>query len=237
MLALSPQPSTALFSLLNLFLSILRPFCCNPHARKKHMPAAASTPLTWGMSGLVWGQSGMVWGGSVANPNPIPIHPMATSNRISVEITDAVKTQFIDLLTQAAALLPAAPTLTPEERQETPTIGPKLQPFDNAAQEVAVQFPQLVPVYQSVTEATKDFNSRAKVSTMQLALDSLREKLGDIDLLMGADRFDFSHSILYSARDAAKRGNIPGADTALSSMEEVYPKRGKKTTPTPPPAP
>lgn len=237
MLAPSPQPRCAPFSLPTFFFPSRALSAAIPPHAKKHMPAAASTPLTWGMSGLVWGQLGMVWGGSTVNPNPIPIHPMATSNRISVEITDAVKTQFIDLLTQAAALLPAAPTLTPEERQETPTIGPKLQPFDNAAQEVAVQFPQLVPAYQSVVEATKDFNSRANVSTMQLALNSLREKLGDIDLLMGSDRFDFSHSILYSARDAAKRGNIPGADTALSSMEDVYPKRGKKTPPTPPPAP
>jgi hypothetical protein len=57
-------------------------------------------------------------------------------------------------------------------------------------------------------------------------------------LLLGADLFDFDHGVYYTARDAAKRGSISGADTALAQLETAYPKRGKKApSPTPPPAP
>lgn len=163
---------------------------------------------------------------------------MATSNRVSVTITPAIRDSFIAFLNQAAALLPVAPTLSNEERQEISTIGPRLQPFDDAVAMTVPQFPAIVPSYLDAAEAVKDRSSRAVVKEILLAASALCEQVRDLDLLLGADLFDFDHGVFYTARDAAKRGSIPGADTALAQLEAAYPKRGKKTPPVePPPAP
>ena len=163
---------------------------------------------------------------------------MATSNRVSVTITPAIRDSFIALLYQAAALLPASPTLSSEERQDISTIGTRLQPFDDAVAITVPQFPAIVPAYLDAAEAVKDRSSRAVVKEMYLASNAMCEKVRDLDLLLGADLFDFDHGVFYTARDAAKRGSIPGADTALAQLEAAYPKRGKKTPPPEsPPAP
>ncbi len=160
---------------------------------------------------------------------------MATSNRISIDITTTIRDQFIAKINEAFALLPTGvPTLTPDERQTTPSIGDRLQAFDTAVATIVPQFPQFVPVYQSASEAAKDRATRANVNPMLVAATTLCEKISDIDKLLGADLFDFDHAVLYSARDAAKRGNIPGADTALTTLEDAYPKKKAKATPTPP---
>jgi hypothetical protein len=163
---------------------------------------------------------------------------MATSNRVSVTITPAIRDSFIALLDQAAALLPASPTLSSEERQDISTIGTRLQPFDDAVAMTVPQFPAIVPPYLDAAEADKDRASRSIVKELLLAATATCEKLRDLDLLLGADLFDFDHGVFYTARDAAKRGSIPGADTALAQLDAAYPKRGKKTPPPePPPAP
>ena len=156
---------------------------------------------------------------------------MATSNRISIDITTTIRDQFIAKVNEAFALLPTGiPTLTPDERQTIPSIGPRLQPFDTAVATVVPQFPQLVPPYQSAAEAAKDRTTRTNVDPMLLAATALCEKLGDIDKLLGADLFDFDHAVLYTARDAAKRGAIPGADSALTTLEDAYPKKKAKAS-------
>jgi hypothetical protein len=60
--------------------------------------------LSWD-SGLVWDSSapGLTWDGFVTN-NPPPNRPMASDNRISIDITPAQKTAIED----AAAALKAA---------------------------------------------------------------------------------------------------------------------------------
>jgi hypothetical protein len=143
---------------------------------------------------------------------------------------------FIGFLNQAAAILPSAPTLSNADRQEISTIGTRLQPFDDAVAAVVPQFPALVPAYLSAAEADKDRASRAVVKEVLLAATALCEKVRDLDLLLGADLFDFDHGVYYTARDAAKRGSIPGADTALAQLDAAYPQRGKKA-PAPKPAP
>lgn len=190
-------------------------------------------PLTWGNVALSWGMPGLVWG-ATSVPNTPPLNPMATSNRISIDITTTIRDQFIAKVNEAFALLPAGiPTLTPEERQTIPSIGDKLQPFDNAVATVVPQFPLLVPPYQNAAEAAKDRATRTNLHPMLLAATALCEKLSDTDKLLGADLFDFDHAVLYTARDAAKRGSIPGADTALATLEDAYPKK-KPKAPTPP---
>jgi hypothetical protein len=163
---------------------------------------------------------------------------MASSNRVSVTITPAIRDSFIAFIDQAMALLPSAPTLSTEERKDISTIGTRLQPFDDAVAAVVPQFPALVPSYLDAAEAVKDRSSRVIVKEMLLAATAACEQVRDLDLLLGADLFDFDHGVFYTARDAAKRGSIPGADTALAQLEAAYPKRGKKTPPPePPPAP
>ena len=51
---------------------------------------------------------------------------MASSNRMSVTITPAIRDSFIAFLNQAMALLPSAPTLSTEERKDISTIGTEL---------------------------------------------------------------------------------------------------------------
>jgi hypothetical protein len=190
------------------------------------------------MNGLVWGQEGAVWGGATASSTTPPTYPMATSNRVALDITAAQLQTFLDAIAEASAVLPAAPSLSSEDRQEISTIGTRLQPFDDAVAEVVPQFPQLVPAYLSTPEAVKDRADRLKLGQMMLAVSTLSEKLRDFDILVGADLFDYDHGVFYTARDAVKRGSISGADTALDQMEAAYPRRGKKTpAPAPPPAP
>jgi hypothetical protein len=163
---------------------------------------------------------------------------MSTSNRVSLGLTAAQLQTFLDAIAAASAMLPAAPSLSSEDRQQISTIGTRLQPFDDAVAEIVPQFPQLVPAYLDTAQAVIDRADRLKLGQMMLAVSTLHEKLRDFDLLGGADLFDYDHGVFYTTRDAAKRGSIPGADTALAQMEAAYPRRGKKApAPTPPPAP
>jgi|GEM_PF-3721612 len=161
---------------------------------------------------------------------------MASTNRIALDLTAAQLQTFLASITAASAVLPAAPSLSSEDRQEISTIGTRLQPFDDAVAEIVPQFPQLVPNYLSTPEADKDRADRLKLGQMMLAVSTLLEKLRDFDILIGADLFDYDHGVFYTTRDAAKRGSIAGVDSALGQMEAAYPRRGKKA-PAPPPAP
>ena len=64
---------------------------------------------------------------------------MATSNRVALDITAAQLQTFLDAIAEASAVLPAAPSLSSEDRQEISTIGTRLQPFDDAVAEVVPQ--------------------------------------------------------------------------------------------------
>ena len=144
---------------------------------------------------------------------------MATSNRVALDITAAQLQTFLDAIAEASAVLPAAPSLSSEDRQEISTIGTRLQPFDDAVAEVVPQFPQLVPAYLSTPEAVKDRADRLKLGQMMLAVSTLSEKLRDFDILVGADLFeDAGDGVrLITGVGLRERGAAPALDRSPGS--------------------
>jgi hypothetical protein len=82
-------------------------------------------------SGLAWDDltPGIVWDGFVTPTQPK--RPMASDNRISLDITAAQKTAIVDaVMALKAALNGITINLTKEERQSLPKIGDKTLAFD-----------------------------------------------------------------------------------------------------------
>ena len=87
-------------------------------------------PLSWD-SGLAWDNltPGITWDGFVSTTSPN--RPMASDNRISLEITAAQKTAIVDaVMALKAALNGITINLTAEEKQSLPRISDNTLAFD-----------------------------------------------------------------------------------------------------------
>ena len=97
-------------------------------------------------SGLAWDNltPGIAWDGFVTTPKLK--RPMASDNRISLEITAAQKAAIVDaVMALKAALNGITINLTKEERQSLPKIGDKTLAFDEKCQAYMAARPELVP--------------------------------------------------------------------------------------------
>ena len=108
-------------------------------------------------SGLAWDNltPGIVWDGFVTTPQPK--RPMASDNRISLDITAAQKAAIVDaVMALKAALNGITINLTKEERQSLPKIGDKTLAFDEKCQAYMAARPELVPGFIDMAELAKD---------------------------------------------------------------------------------
>lgn len=195
--------------------------------------ATMPQPLTWDDSALAWDMPGLFWDG-VAPNQPTNAHPMASDNRISIELTAAQKTAITDAVTALKeALEGIIINLTKEERQSLPKIADKTLAFDEKCKAYMASRPELVPGFIDMTEMAKDRQLVADLLPCLQEIAPICEGLEDTISLAYTDIYVADLAFHATVKQAAKRG-VPGTDTIYDDLRERFPGR-PRTEPPPPP--
>ena len=192
-------------------------------------------PLSWD-SGLAWDNltPGITWDGFVSTTSPN--RPMASDNRISLEITAAQKTAIVDaVMALKTALQGMLINLTPEEKQSLPRIGDNSLAFDEKCAAYMASRADLVPSFLDTAEMAKDRKLVADLLPCFRELAPLCEGLEETIMLANSDNMIGDLAFYQNVRQAAKRG-VAGANTIYDDLKSRFPGRPKKD-PTPDPNP
>lgn len=191
------------------------------------------TPLAWD-SNLSWdsNQPGIAWDAMALTTSPN--RPMASDNRISLEISAAQKAAIVSAVTALkTALQGIVINLTKEERQSLPKIGDKTLAFDEKCKAYMAARPELVPSFLDMAELTKDRTAIDDLLPCLRELAPLCEGLEDTITLAYSDVYVADLAFHQNVKQAAKRG-IPGTDTIYDDLKTRFPGRPKAESPTPP---
>jgi hypothetical protein len=190
-------------------------------------------PLSWD-SGLAWDDltPGITWDGVASNTNTH--HPMASDNRISLEITPAQKTAIVDAVTALkTALQGITINLTKDERQSLPKIGDKTLAFDEKCKAYMAARPELVPGFIDAAELAKDRKVIDDLLPCLREVAPIAEAIEDTITLAYSDIYVADLAFHANVKQAAKRG-VPGTDTIYDDLRERFPGRPRAATPPPP---
>ena len=205
-------------------------------AKNTPVPAQSGpmpTPLAWD-SNLTWdsNQPGIAWDAMASTTSPN--RPMASDNRISLEISAAQKAAIVSAVTALkTALQGIVINLTKEERQSLPKIGDKTLAFDEKCKAYMAARPELVPSFLDMAELTKDRTAIDDLLPCLRELAPLCEGLEDTITLAYSDVYVADLAFHQNVKQAAKRG-IPGTDTIYDDLKTRFPGRPKVELPTPP---
>ena len=161
---------------------------------------------------------------------------MPLDNRVSAEITAAVKAQILTKITEIRDLLPFLLNLTADERRSIPSMSTARGAMDDAfAQQIAAH-PELVPTYVDTTDLPKDRALRLDLLELSARVGELAEGLADTAQAAGSDVYMAFMSFYANVQQAARRG-VAGADAILTDLQRFIP-RGPRNPPAPaPPSP
>jgi hypothetical protein len=185
-------------------------------------------------SGLAWDDltPGIVWDGFVTPTKPK--RPMASDNRISLDITAAQKAAIVDaVMALKAALNGITINLTKEERQSLPKIGDKTLAFDEKCQAYMAARPELVPGFIDMAELAKDRKAIADLLPCLREIAPICEGIEDTITLAYSDIYVADLAFHANVKQAAKRG-VPGTDTIYDDLKARFPGRPKAEPPAPP---
>ena len=191
------------------------------------------SPLTWD-SNLVWDSlvPGIAWDALASTPSPN--RPMASDNRISLDITAAQKTAIFTAVTALkTALQGITINLTADERQSLPRIGDSTLAFDEKCAAYMASRPDLVPSFLNTAEMAKDRKLVADLLPCLREIAPICEGLEDTIMLANSDNYVGDLAFYQNVKQAAQRG-VTGADTIYNDLKTRFPGRPKKDTPTPP---
>ena len=191
------------------------------------------SPLTWD-SNLVWDSlvPGIAWDALASTPSPN--RPMASDNRISLDITAAQKTAIVNAVTALkTALQGITINLTADERQSLPRIGDSTLAFDEKCAAYMASRPDLVPSFLNTAEMAKDRKLVADLLPCLREIAPICEGLEDTIMLANSDNYVGDLAFYQNVKQAAQRG-VTGADTIYNDLKTRFPGRPKKDTPTPP---
>ena len=192
------------------------------------------TPLAWD-SNTVWDSPmpGVAWDAVAVTPSYN--RPMASDNRISLDITAAQKTAIVDAVTALkTALQGITINLTKEERQSLPKVGDKTLAFDEKCKAYMASRPELIPGFIDMAELAKDRKLVADLLPCLQEIAPIAEALEDTVSLAYTDIYIADLAFHANVKQAAKRG-VPGTDTIYDDLKARFPGR-PKAEPTPPPA-
>lgn len=190
-------------------------------------------PLAWD-SNLSWdtNQPGIAWDAMASTTSPN--RPMASDNRISLEITAAQKTAIVDaVMALKAALNGITINLTADEKQSLPRIGDNTLAFDEKCAAYMASRPDLVPSFLDTAEMAKDRKLVADLLPCLREIAPICEGLEDTIMLANSDNYVGDLAFYQNVRQAAKRG-VSGADTIYDDLKTRFPGRPKKDPATPP---
>jgi hypothetical protein len=175
-------------------------------------------------------------------PGGVPIDPsekqiiiMANDNRISAQVTDAVKTQILAKLAEIKALLPFLINLTPAERRSIPHLGTERGAMDEAFWAEMAAHPELVPSFINMSNLALDRALRSVLAEIAARTAELHEGVTDTGQAAGSDIFMGYMAFYANVQQAAKRG-VAGTDATLANLARFIP-RGRRAPAPPPPNP
>lgn len=194
--------------------------------------------LTWDMqlngSALSWdsADAALMWDGPV--PNNTPNKPMASDNRISIDITAAQKAAIVSAVGALnTALDGILINLSADEKQSLPRIGDNTLAFDEKCAAYMASRADLVPSFLNTAEMALDRKLVADLLPCFRELAPLCEGLEDTIMLANSDNMMGDLAFYQNVRQAAKRG-VVGADTIYNDLKTRFPGRPRNEPPAPP---
>ena len=160
---------------------------------------------------------------------------MPTKNLISAVLPAADKTAIQTAIQTITSKLPFLISLTNEERKGNLKLGNKTGVFMLKALDYAKNNPGLVPPYTDIVEVSKDLTLYNDLTNILEWLVPLVQKIEDTQMEAGTEAYS---GILpfYSSTKLASQKDVPGARAIYEDMQERFPGRKKKSTPTPTPS-
>ncbi len=196
--------------------------------------------LTWDMqlngSALSWdsADAALTWDGPV--PNHIPNKPMASDNRISLELTPAKKAAIVTaVMALKTELQGITINLNQEERQSLPKVADKTLAFDEKCKAYMASRTDLVPSFLDTVELAKDRKLVDDLLPCLREIAPICEGLEDTISLAYTDIYVADLAFYQNVKQAAKRG-VSGTDTIYDDLKTRFPGR-PKAEPAPPPEP
>ncbi|MEQ1862466.1 MAG: hypothetical protein ABMA13_21315 [Chthoniobacteraceae bacterium] len=186
----------------------------------------AGVPLTWDSP------LGLTWEGLA--PVITTNQPMASDNRISIEITPTQKTAIVDAVAALkAALQGITINLTADEKQSLPRIADRTLAFDEKCAAYMTSRPELIPGFLDMVEMARDRKLVADLLPCLLEIAQIHEGLEDTVMLANSDNYVGDLAFYQNVRQAARRG-VSGTDTIYNDLKERFPGRPRIDPPTPP---
>jgi len=155
---------------------------------------------------------------------------MPTDNRISAELSDAVKAEVLTKFQEIKALLPFLINLTPEEKRSFATISTERGAMDQTFHTEMAAHPDLVPSYIDATELAKDRELRLDLLEILQSAREVCDTLEDTAHVAGSDVLLAYLAFYANAKQAAKRG-VPGASTLIDNLARFFPTGRRAVTP------
>ena len=159
---------------------------------------------------------------------------MADDNRISAEITAAVKAQVLQKITEIFNLLTMLINLTADQRRSIPNIRTQRAGMVPTFLQEMNAHHDLVPSYVSMTELAKDKQLFSDLEEIAARVFELFEALTDTSQAAASDMYLAFLAFYNNVKEAARRG-VVGADAILAALRVFFARGPQTTTPTTPP--
>ena len=141
-------------------------------------------------------------------------------------IDGATKTQIIDKITEAQALMPFLVNLTRKEKQKGLKLGKKTEKFLYDIQEIIDNNPTLIPPYIDKAGYESDFEQLLILISIELKLKALHEAVTDTRKALMNECMTPALAIYSTVKDAT-RANVPGADTIFETLKPYFKRKAK----------
>ncbi len=149
---------------------------------------------------------------------------MADMNRLSEELKEPAVTEIDTSIGTMRSNLPFLISLTPEERQSLPKLGDNRLALDEDAYTRMKQHPELRPAFVDEAELEKDWDLRAKLDRIRLALASLLSDVESTEMVLGSEMLTAYLAFYANAQEAAKRG-VAGAQAVVDVLSKYFARR------------
>lgn len=143
---------------------------------------------------------------------------------VSATVTAENVQKVIAHLQEAETLLPFLISLSIEERQSLPKLGPKSVDFVGDANETVKAFPSIMPSTFDKPEFGKDSDLTKVLITIKMYVDSFQQKLDDTLMEVGSEAM--SSSLEAYAQVQLQKDTVPGLRSAYEKLKSRF-VRGK----------
>lgn len=158
---------------------------------------------------------------------------MARTNRITATISPEEKAVILASIEGVKNLMPYLINLTTAERKNLRGIGNKNFTYAQKCLEAALAFPAEMKASFDINEFQKDINLYNNLLAIQIACQSLLEKVDDSMQAAGIDTMSAASEV-YNALKSSAKSNA-NVKTIVDEIAVHFKKQGvKKTTPTTP---